>query len=574
MKKYIYILAAAAFAFAACEKEVNAPVQNPIVEEPVEQELQTYTISVSRIANDTKAYLYGGVEFDWQAGDVIDVWDSNSSSFKQFTYPGGGDDEVVTFTASLEPGTYNWTSAYYPHGVASGETTLTIPAAYASPNAVKPILAAEVGVSTTTFHHVCAYVKVQVNEWPSIANNIVFASAETVAGTYTVTPSTGAITGGSSESNSITVTCTPPDITYGWEVEMLIPVVPSDSHSFSIDVNDTATPTPHTFFHAGDGHTHVYDLPKGKIINMSEIDLNPQVYILANWREDMDLDDDNLFGGTVWPSFNIEREIVLNPATTSYHVVVKYGGLEVPYGLATPATDYYATFVPWQTGDLTLPDTGMYDIHFQSFSGNTSCDWRSTMFLAGISDDWTKDCWNGEMTRIVHNVYGWSGNPENSVVRPYGANLAWITAGNLDVVSGITNIVVVNKDAPDNTEETYVRDETVIGTLPGSVDRYPWWTRLYSGSTALVTEDVDSYGFVHFENVAIATATALHIVAEWNNDPDENTYTSYGLATSGQTLVDGANVATVEDGYEFTLAAGTYDIVYCAHTHHIYIVKK
>ena len=567
MKKYIYILAAAAFAFAACEKEV----QTEQIEQ-TEQNLETYTISV-KIGDDTKAYSPDfGTKFFWEVGDVIDVWDSNSSTFKQFTYAGGGDDEVVTFSASLEPGTYNWTTAYYPHGVATGETTLTIPAAYASPNDIKPIFAAEVGVSTTTFHHVCAYVKVQVNDWPSVANNVVFTSAQTVAGTYTVTPSTGAISGGSSESNSITITCTPPNITYGWEVEMLLPVVPSDAHSFSIDVKDTATPTPHTFFHAGDGHTNVYDLPRGRKIRMAEIDLNPQVYIIADWRPDTDLDDDNLLGGTPWPGFSVEREIVSDFAKTSFHFIVKYGDLEVPYGLSTPATDSYASFVPWQTGDLTLPDTGMYDIFFHSYDGSVSCEWHSTMFLAGVGNDWDRDFESPEMTRIVHNVYGWNGDPGYSSVRPYGANLAWITSDVMATVAGNTNIVIIDKDALNDPDQTFVRHGSV-GWEPAKDIRYPYWTCLYSGSTRLDNVDEYYYGFPKFENVILETATALHIVEEWS-DGENYTYTSYGVASSGQTLADGDKVAGTLDGYEFTLAPGKYDIVFSNNSHHIYIVKK
>lgn len=574
MKKYTYILLAAAFAFAACEKE--AAIQENTAEEPSTNQtapeisgdgLVTYTISVG-MGDKTKAYgAYDG-EFYWENGDQIDVWDTNSSSFKTFTYSGYSGEETVTFSASLPEGTYSWTNAYYPSGVESGETTVTIPSAYASPDAAKPILCGVVSGSALAFHHICAYARVQVNNWPSIADKLIFSSTSTLAGTYTVDPSTGDISAESSASTSITVTCTTPAVYPGYDVEVWLPIVPSDDHTFSLKMQDSEA-TPHTFLdNAG---SHSYNLPKGKLINMAEVDLAPKVYILADWRDDEDIDDDNLLDGDVWPCFYIDNQIVLDAAKLKFHIVVKYGDLEVPYGFASSTSADSGEFLPWSSGDAILSTTGLYFIEFNSPSGWFATSCHPAVYLAGISDDWKTD-YNVGMTRIVHNVYAWRGDPDNTAVRPYGLDFNWITSANMTTVSGEDNIVIVNTDAPNDSEESFVAQGSFGDGDLSAGDKFTFFVHVYvnDASYEALEEDGDS-GFVCAENVKLASASTIYFSEEWHN-PD--TYRKYGLSSSGQTLVDGSNQATVLDGNAFTLAAGTYDIFYNVLNKHVYIVKK
>jgi hypothetical protein len=561
MKKYIYILAAAAFAFAACEKEADILDQVPA--EPENSDYVTYTLTVSLAEEETKSFAYNDGEFVWETGDQIQVWDEASGSFKTFSCSSGGD--VVTFSASLPAGTYNWSTAYYPAGIASDKTSVTIPAEYSSPNAVKPLLVAEVSGSSVTFKHICAYARVCVEEFPSVANKIVFSSTQVLAGSYTVNSSTAELSGASSTSNTVTVTCAAPEISYGFDVEMMIPIVPSATHCFSMDIKDTATPTAHTFKHVGG--TKTYSLSRKSMINMATVALTPKVYLLADWREDKDIDDDNELPGAVWPHFYAERQIVADPANAKFHFVVKYGDLEVPYGFESSTVADSGHFLPWQTGDAQLSLTGMYFIYFSTYSGDFSTDWYPTMYLAGIEGDWATNKYDNGMTRIVHNVYGWIGDPLNSSVRPFYVSGAWVTDV-MTTVSGKQNLIIVNTNALSDPNETYVKQG------PFNFNEvYPYWVYLYSGSSVLAYTDDGGFGYVKFENLKLDATTELFIKEEWT-DPEPTVYVNYGLSTSGKTLANGANEAAVVDGSPFKLTAGTYDIVYGEFNHHIYIEKK
>lgn len=572
MKKYISIIAVMALLAAGCAKQIE---QEQVVsdEKTADSELVEYTITVSRHSDlDTKARFTSGddikVDFDWEVGDKIDVWDSNSGSFKTFTCTAiliEGDDDA-RFSASLPAGTYTWTTAYYPSGVASDETHVTFPASYSAPDKVKPILVATYPASGDMyFKHLAAYVNFTVKNCPLVANKIVFSSDQAITGTYEVDPSTQALSNAASTSNSV-------EISYDdWDnYSFTLPIVPGDDHTFSVAVKNGGT----TYFQQ-DG-TADYDLPRKTVINMAELSIIPTVTLICDWNLGgivMDTDDNGYY----------YTDAILTTDNHSVKFNVKYPtGVSIDYGLTlSGVTDLSGTMTAGASNSCNLENRGKYRIEFFSQYAFYWCGWSNPYYMNYNNDDFSFDG-NMGLEHIYGNYYIWSSHPgDNTQVRVYGLDSEYKTNA-IAVTPGEINTVLVDLSNPSwsvVTAEPYAGHSftncsLAFGTeeITAVTDYWNWsdeiedcsemWDGFYGDYSLVLNEPTQ----IRMKEITFVPAAGL--------DPEEWSYKYFGPSASGLNLSAGGDVDVVEHGNPFTLNAGTYGIYYHYRLHKVFVVKK
>lgn len=158
MKKYVLILAAA-FAFAACEKEAA------IKEEPVNEELNTFTFTAvvddNVVDADTKATLSRGGVFAWTVGDALKFYDTEGNGYDaEVAAVDGSGVATINVTAAGTPTFY---SAIYPAAVATGKNSINIGGALAK----GPVVIAEVGSGALTFYHMGSVINIKISGIPA-----------------------------------------------------------------------------------------------------------------------------------------------------------------------------------------------------------------------------------------------------------------------------------------------------------------------------------------------------------------------------------------------------------------------
>ena len=574
MKKYISIIAVMALVVAGCAKQI----EREFPEDSITQDgLVEYTIMVGRHIDPlTKAHFTSGddtrVDFDWDMGDKIDVWDSNSGEFKTFTcvdnFAGGGDD-AARFTASLPAGTYTWTTAYYPSGIASDETHVTFPASYADPSKVKPILVAKYPTTPgddMNFNHLAAYVHFTVNNCPLIANKIVFSSDKVIAGTYEVNASTQALSNPTSTSNSV-------EISYDdWDnYTFTLPIVPGDEHTFSVDVKNGAT----TYFHQGG--TADFDLPRKTVINMTELSIIPTVTLICDWNPsgiEMDTDDHGYYF----------TDAIL---TTDNHTIkfnVKYPtDVSIDYGLTLAGiTDLSGTMTAGASNSCILENRGKYRIEFFPQYAFYWCGWSNPYYFNYNNDSFTFDG-NYGLEHISGNYYVFVVNyPEtNTHVRVYDLSSDYKTDA-ITITPAVENTVLVNLSDPSWSVVTsdpyaghgFTNCSLAFGTeeITAVTDYWNWsdeiedcsemWDGFYGDYSLVLNEPTQ----IRMKEITFVPAVGL--------DPEEWSYKYFGPSASGLNLSAGGDVDVVEHGNPFTLNAGTYGIYYHYRLHKVFVVKK
>ena len=569
MKKYYSILAVLALIAAGCAKDVERDLDTP--ENITNQDgLVEYTIMVGRHTDPlTKARFTSGddvkVDFDWEVGDKIDVWDSNSGSFKTFTCTAiliEGDDDA-RFSASLPEGTYNWTTAYYPSGIASDETHVTFPAAYADPTKVKPIMVATYPASgDMQFRHLAAYVHFTVNNCPLIANKFVFSSDQSIAGTYEVDPSTQALSNGATTSNSV-------EISYDdWDnYTFTLPIVPGDDHTFSVDVKNGAT----AYFHQGG--TADYDLPRKTVINMTELNIIPTVTLICDWNgSGIVMDTDN-------HGYYFTDEIL----TTGNHTIkfeVEYPtGVTVNYGLtASGITDLSGTMTAGASNSCTLESAGKYRIEFFPQYAFYWCGWSNPYYMNYNDGDFSMDG-NMGLEHIYGNYYVWVLDPgDHAYVRAYGLDSEYKT-NPIAVTSNKQNTVLVNLSDPSwsvVTAEPYAVHSFNNCSLATGTEEITAVTEYWEWYDEIADMGEAWDGFYQDYSLTLDSPTQIRIKEVFfvPGDPEQWSYKYFGPSASGQNLSTGGVVDVVEHGNPFTLNAGTYAIYYHYRLHKVFVVKK
>lgn len=202
----------AALMLAACGK-----VSTELVE-------WTFTASPS-----TKAAISDSGAFSWNAGDQIGIWNTTTSSFVTFTDAVG----KGVYRASA-PADANFTTAIYPASAAAGVSSVTLPAAYASPEASAKAfpMAASVDVATNTlsFKHLGAILSLRITDVTADVKTISVTSADgSISGTFAVADGKIALASGTagvdfslslSEKTDLALTLPMPTGTYEYKVTL------------------------------------------------------------------------------------------------------------------------------------------------------------------------------------------------------------------------------------------------------------------------------------------------------------------------------------------------------------------
>lgn len=202
----------AALMLAACGK-----VSTELVE-------WTFTASPS-----TKAAISDSGAFSWNAGDQIGIWNTTTSSFVTFTDAVG----KGVYRASA-PADAHFTTAIYPASAAAGVSSVTLPAAYASPEASAkafPMTATvDEASNTLSFKHLGAILSLRITDVTADVKTISVTSADgSISGTFAVADGQIALASGTagvdfslslSEKTDLALTLPMPTGTYEYKVTL------------------------------------------------------------------------------------------------------------------------------------------------------------------------------------------------------------------------------------------------------------------------------------------------------------------------------------------------------------------
>ena len=165
-KFFIFLLSMTVL--SACAKVTEDPV-------PTENEGITYTLK-GILSDKTRALISDEGAFSWESGDKVAVLDSNTGDLCEFTSKDG--DGIFTFTG--EPGReYVFTKAWYPASMAKSDDVLSFPSSweYSAVSAAHNFpMAAAVQNGEMHFYHLCALLKVTVNNVPKNATALSLSS--------------------------------------------------------------------------------------------------------------------------------------------------------------------------------------------------------------------------------------------------------------------------------------------------------------------------------------------------------------------------------------------------------------
>ena len=172
-KIWIIATAAAAVAFAGCNRETDAPAPEAGV-------FRATIETPSRVAFSDEG------TFSWQEGDAIAV--STNAGFKTFTLASGAGSASGTFQGELVDVT-SATVAVYPAAAAKDDATVTLPAEYAwkegQTNAV--MFCEQVSLTeVNNFKHLGGIIKITYSEIPADANALVFKAEAKITGDFAI----------------------------------------------------------------------------------------------------------------------------------------------------------------------------------------------------------------------------------------------------------------------------------------------------------------------------------------------------------------------------------------------------
>lgn len=289
MKKTLILLATAAMAFVACNKEVA----EPIAEESLPD---GYTITAVSPEAETKA-LVDGLQVKWTSGDQISLFQTTGSP-ELFTLVGDGPVTTGTFKSSAASVSPNGLAAFPGVGASNSGAQISIVVPAEFPYGTSPIPMIGMASSATTFgFSVCSgAVLISFTGVPEEASKFILTSDKNVCGTLDI-PNIGDHTNATFNEEGAGKTFTVTGVTPG-NIELTIPLI-AGTHSLGIKLV------------ASDGTTEIagsvksidnLSIEAGKISKMQAIDLSggptwPQIYKISKlW----------IWGGT-GPQYNCTK---------------------------------------------------------------------------------------------------------------------------------------------------------------------------------------------------------------------------------------------------------------------------
>lgn len=210
--KRILLLFCAALAISACSKSAT--------------ELVEWTFTAS---HSTKAAISDSGAFSWNAGDEIGIWNNTAGSFVPFTDAVG----KGVYRASA-PADADFTTAIYPASAAAGVSSVTLPAAYVSPEesakAFPMIATVDKATNTLSFKHLGAILRLKITDVTTDVKKISVASSDgSISGTFEIADGKIALASGASgvdltlslsEKSDLAITLPMPTGSYGYTVTM------------------------------------------------------------------------------------------------------------------------------------------------------------------------------------------------------------------------------------------------------------------------------------------------------------------------------------------------------------------
>jgi|GEM_PF-3554118 hypothetical protein len=568
MKKYIYILIAAA-AVMACQKEkINVGQELPVQGNKVE-----FTATVESAAS--KAIVTSASDFTWEASDKAALYTTKGEKLELTISNISGASATFTAIVPEDDSIAEGTLVVYPASLLTDVGKVTFPTSYTNgKGADGPALVAKVSSARTlAFKYLAGTIKFTIADVPAIATSIDVKtrtsdnSADfTCTGTYTVNFSGDdpSLTGGTTPGSSVSIsglvagsnTISMPLLT--GEQKVVVSVKYNTETLFTKSVTLSGTKAVTRNFYAA----------------MPALNINPEVYIIGDrigWNT-TNAPAAAVLGSVASTDFTVLRK-------RYFRAIVKYGDLEVNYGLAEPDVNAgtSGSLVAGQSNAPFIPFAGVYTITFDYTSAAYTLTKTATspLYMIGVNNVWAFDSstnpftvipntnllyWKGTSTHTEYKVYeygitGWDVN------YTYGSNYK----GNLD-----GPIIANGNDCGngDNTEGCAVFDfrgyryvygktaEGATSVVLMGVDND--WT------TGISLTKIENTRIWHKTNVVVATNAEVKFV--------ENGSVWYGYGTDYNMGAnpDRDNLST--SGNNMILPAGTYDIYYIDiyHSYHIY----
>jgi hypothetical protein len=568
MKKYIYILIAAA-AVMACQKEkINVGQDLPVQGNKVE-----FTATVESAAS--KAIVASASEFTWEASDKAALYTTKGVKLDLTISNISGASATFTAIVPEDDSIAEGTLVVYPASLLTDVGTVTFPTTYTNGKGANgPALAAKVSSTRTLdFKYLAGTIKFTIADVPAIATSIDVKARNsddnadfTCTGTYTVdfsgaTPSLiGETTPGSSVSISGLVagsnTVSLPLSRTG-DQKVVVSVKYSDNTLFTKKVTLSGAKAVTRNFYAV----------------MPALNINPEVYIIGNrigWNT-TDAPVAAVLGSVASTDFTVLGK-------RYFRAIVKYGDLEVNYGFASADENGSAggTFVPGGTYSAYLPFAGVYTIGFNYLTGayTVTKTVTSPLYLIGINNSWYFDnsvpftvipntnllVWKGTSSHDRYKVYEY-GVTYWDPAYTYGSyndggywNGTILSNGYNCGISTDANGASVIFNFRTNKHKTFVATgEAASVVLKGSFDGW---------DTGIALEKFSAGSRIWYKtNVVIATDASVKFVVDgaW-----------YGDGQNMGTYPDWDNLTT--SGGDMTLPAGTYTICYIdeSHSYHVF----
>lgn len=382
MKKYIYILAAAA-AFVGCAKEVT-PTEETQNQQP-ETGVKTVTFTAS-IEGETKGTLDSKGKFTWiEDSDEVAVWTNLGKKMAVAKKVSGGSAEF-TFTLGEGESIAEGAILVYPAYRLTAATTVDFtPKVFntADAPAAEPILAAKLGSDRTelNFKYVCATAQVTITDVPKASGRIRFHLGGGNLGGNSVIgfTSEGVPSYTSSGSDNTTAFFT----SWGSKT-IIVPLEGTGDLTFGFDLKE-GTDSNAEFFSKSTGLT----VQRNSYFKMASLTINPEVYFVSDfvgWSTDAN----NVTMEKSGNDYSISLQSIGNQ---KFGIVVKYpSGYSVQMG---PSTNELTTLENVSYIETTnkhkLSDWGAYTFTFNPVSGlmNVTQDATKPTLYFGLTSDGT-----------------------------------------------------------------------------------------------------------------------------------------------------------------------------------------
>ncbi len=544
MKKYIYILAAAA-AFVGCAKEVT-PTEEIQNQKP-ETGVKTVTFTASIESPDTKGTIASGGAFTWSDTDEIAVWTNVGKKTATASKISGG---IAEFTFTLGEGESIAEGAIlvYPADRLTAATTVNFdPHVFDSADApaAEPILAAKVGSDRTElkFKYVCGTVQIPFADIPCAANKIYIQQP------YGSLGGNGDISFIDHDSNSATDEV--PSYSGSFADNVSIYLTSCGHKTVILPVLNTATHN--LYVSLKDENVLLFDkttsltVQRNSYFKMKELSVSPNVYLYSNMTG---------WSGTDAPMTvnNGVASLKLTSLGSQYfRVAVEMSGNTYVYG-ATGAdiTTLPATLVLNGTDKAVKisDDLGVYTISFDYTTAQASVtkETENPVFYTG-SDSMSSMV---EMTLLsstkAYNVRKW----QNNIYAYYNQYTA--SRAHWDLGSGDKYyLFLYNANTNALTPQYFTASDKS-------------WTNVWIEYT---TDNWTNRTKLEMDNVSGTPIWSKEITlsgdakfyfrgkgSNWEDDQSRGTI----LSISGYTATVGAVDGTAND---YSIAAGTYTFLFC-----------